>query len=245
MLSSSIKTVSSISTANRLNELFTVCSWLVVLECTPRWSPTSKTLSRGSCVYECLALWHSLVFIAAHVLFISWRFINKGSVFSIITGAQFMVDMSWEDGFFKHKLRVLQSIPNLFLVGHHWVSRFFFLSLCVWSILAFFFFLVIVHRVKRRGALRDRRLREAGGHVVRAWAGCCVYGPSGIRMFQMPPMSDIVHLILQSPFYFITIHLYSMDANVSLSAGRLAHKFGLDWNISTTTITSVVLRLFI
>lgn len=140
-----------------------------MLECTPWWNPTSKTLSQGSCVYECLALWHSLAFIAAHVLFISWHFINEGAVFSIITGAQFMVDMSREWVDFSSRNYVFYNLyPICSWLGITEFQDFFFL--CVWSILASFFW-VIVHSVERRGALRDRRLREARGHVVRSWAG--------------------------------------------------------------------------
>lgn len=101
----------------------------------------------------------SPAFIAAHVLFISWRFINEGAVFSIVTGAQFMVGMSWEGGCFKQKLHVLQSIPNLFLLGITEFQDFFFLCVCVKH---FSFFLwVIVHSVKRRGSVTRQKIKRS------------------------------------------------------------------------------------
>lgn len=124
-----------------------------------------------SCFYCCLC-----------AVFISWLFINEGassqSVFSIITGAQFMVDMPWVGDFFKQQLHILQSIPNLFLVGPHWVLRSF---MCVCVCVAFYLFIFFfgdssqcgekgsIMRQRQKSKRRRRRQRRRAHSEDLGW----------------------------------------------------------------------------
>lgn len=124
ILSSCIEAVSSIGNVKNPKWRFTLCSWLVLLECTSWWSPASKCFCRIhvsqaqavalSCFYCCSCCVYFMIFI----FFYQWI---SQPVFSVITSAPFMADVFWVDGFFKQKLHIQQSIGNLFLAGPHWV----------------------------------------------------------------------------------------------------------------------------
>lgn len=150
MLSSSIKTVSSISTANRLNELFTACSWLVVLGCTPWWSPASKTLSQGSCVYECLPLWHSLLLLLLLMFCLFHGVLSMKALcfLSLLVHSLWSVCLGRVDVSSRN-----YTFYNLYPICSCWASLSFKISS--------FFLWVIVLSVKRRGSVTRQKIKRS------------------------------------------------------------------------------------
>lgn len=88
---------------------FTLCSWLVLLECTPWWSPASKCFCRVRvCVNVSGCGIVLLLLLCLLCLFHGFYQWISQPVFSVITSAQFMADMLWVVWFFKQKLHILK-----------------------------------------------------------------------------------------------------------------------------------------